>query len=103
MDDAEVSINLASLTGEASSPMLIFTMGVFSCVAGIHAGALIVIWLEEDTPALSVLADGITGGNVLDAHRTVCAVTAGGVTVLGIARYPVIYVDAMICSLGVIV
>ena len=76
VDDPEVDINLASPAGEASSPMVIF-----------HTGALFVICMVEDTPSLSVLADGIIGGNVLDAHRPVCAVTAGGVTVLGRARY----------------
>ena len=45
--------------------MLIFTAGAFSCDADIHAGDLFVIWLVEDTPTLSVLADGITGGNSL--------------------------------------
>ena len=77
--------------------MVIFLAGVFSCDSGILTGGLFVIWMVEETPTLSVLADAITGGNVLDAHRPVCA---GGVTALGRATYPVISVDAMACSCG---
>ena len=95
MDVSKIGINLVSPAGETSSPMLIFTAGVFCCDADINIGVLFIIWNVEATSTLSVLADGITCGYILDVHRPLCAVTTGGVTVLGRVRYPVTPVDVM--------
>ena len=101
MDVSEIGINLVSPAGETSSPMLIFVAGVSCCDADINTGVLFIIWNVEVTSTLSVLADGITCGYILDVHWPACAVTTGGVTVLGRARYPVTRVDVTACPSGI--